>query len=182
MPAVHPRPAGTVLLWPRGWAEDPDRSGRGSLWPSSHPWVGGAGLGVLSPSQNQLRVGCRREGQAAPRPHPQPASPFHPFCPRAPGNPEELREAPTSLLLLSGRTENLRGRPTRTARQLSPGPAVCFREEGLQLYLPTDDDHPCPTAAQCALRKTQRLPFCGHCFQGLERHVNTCDFSFPIKV
>lgn len=154
--AVYPRPAGTVLLWPcrqgLGWE---DCTGRTCpLW-SSHPWVGGgAGLGVLSPSQNQRRVGCRRRAKQRPAPHPQPASPFHPFCPRAPGNPEEPGKPPLPVApFRPNRKPEGKTHKDGMSAQPRAGRLLPTRE-GLQLYLPTDDDHPLPNCSPSALRKT----------------------------
>lgn len=148
--AVYPRPAGTVLLWPcrqgLGWE---DRTGRTCpLW-SSHPWVGGErGWGSY--------LHLRTSGGWAVAGGPSSALPLTPSQPHlsilSVHEPLGTRRSPGSphfLLLLSGRTENLRGRPTRTACQLSPGPAVCFpRGKVYSCISQPTTTTPCPTAAQ----------------------------------
>lgn len=166
----------------RGWAGRTAPGGRAHSGPLTPAVGGGAGLGVLSPSQNQRRVGCRRRAKQRPAPHPQPASPFHPFCPRAPGNPEEPGKPPLPLAPFrpnrkpEGKTHKDGMSAQPRAGRLLPA------REGLQLYLPTDDDHPLPNCSPSALRKTQETSILWPLLPGLERHVNTCDFSFPIKV
>ena len=213
--AVYPRHAGTTLLWlcrgqegtaGRGWA------GRTALGGRAHSGPLIPGLGVLSSSQNQRRVGCRRRAKRRPAPQPQPASPFHPFCPRAPGNPEEPGKPPLPLAPFrpnrkpEGKTHKDGTSAQPRAHRLLPA------REGLQPYLPTDDDRPpppapCPTPVQAlsdrhglqpclptdgdpqpppssspnALRKTRRLPFCGHCFQGWKDMRTPVISVFPLK-
>lgn len=146
--AVHPRPAGTVLLWPRGWAGRTAPGGRAHSGPLTPGLGGERGWGSY--------LHLRTSGGWAVAGGPSSALPLTPSQPHlsilSVHEPLGTRRSPGSphfLLLLSGRTENLRGRPTRTARQLSPGPAVCFpRGKVYSCISQQTTTTPRPTAAQ----------------------------------
>lgn len=91
--------------------------------------------------------------------------------------------SPHFLFLLSGRTENLREDPQKRYVSSARGPPSASCEGRFTAVSP--NRHRTPAPAQLQPKRSQKdteTSFLWPLLPGLERHANTCDFSFPIKV
>ena len=160
--------AGGRRAWRQGLGWEGCTAGR---LPGPHAPGAGSGAGALA----RLRpagVGCR----------PSPGLPHLSILSvREPRGTRRSQGSPHFLLLLSGRTGNLRGRPTRTARQRSPGPAACPLRGKVYSRISQQTTTPCPTPAQALSERHGGFLFVATASRA-GRQANTCDFSFSIKV